>query len=51
MLKNPIEAATEALQADAMTAVDMTTDGRALLQQMILDGDIKLGNNDIFTSH
>ncbi len=51
MLKNPIEAATEALQADAIAAVELTTDGRALLQQMILDGDLVIGSQDLVVTH
>lgn len=48
MMKSPLEAAEEALQADQMVEVSMTEDGRAVLRDMILSGDLKLGAEEVF---
>jgi hypothetical protein len=51
MLKNPLEAAMEALQADGLVAVEMTDDGKKLLEQMLIDGDLKIGSRELTTTH
>lgn len=46
MMKSPLEAAEEAMQADAVAGVEVSEDGEAVIREMILSGDIKLGLED-----
>jgi len=46
MMKNPMEAAIEAMQADALTTMSISEDASALVTEMILNGEIKLGIED-----
>lgn len=46
MMKSPLEAAEEAVQAEAVAGVTMSEDGESVLREMILSGDLKLGITD-----
>lgn len=51
LMKDPMAAALEALAADSTIEVEMTTDGQKLLEQMLLDGDLKIGSHDLVVTN